>query len=109
GSTPGTQSGAGGGTALPSDLKTIHYFIRPGDAVEVGSASVTSLDPAAQSHLGGLVRQEIPRAMRNYAEKNGGSDVLDANAVLLAPEVVHMEIHYFNGSEIADTWDMREL
>jgi hypothetical protein len=100
------DKGAGG---LPaSDLKTVHYFIRPGDAVETGSASVTSLDSAAQARIGGLVRQEIPRAMRNFAEKNGGSTVLDSNAVLLAPEVVRMEIHYFNGSEIAEAWDMKE-
>jgi hypothetical protein len=46
--------------------------------------------------------------MRNFAEKNGGSNVLASNEVLLAPEVVHMEIRYFNGSEISDSWDMRE-
>ena len=46
--------------------------------------------------------------MRNFAEKNGGSNVLESNAVLLAPEVVHMEFRFFNGSEIADTWDMKE-
>jgi len=86
----------------------VHYFIRPGGAVETGSASVTSLDPAAQARIGGLVRQEIPRAMRNFAEKNGGSKVLESNEVLLAPEVVRMEVRFFNGSEIAETWDMRE-
>lgn len=107
-----SQSGATAGTSsggVPaSDLKTVHYFIRPGDAVETGSASVTSLDPASQARIGGLVRQEIPRAMRNFAEKNGGSNVLESNAVLLAPEVVRMEVRFFNGSEIAETWDMRE-
>ena len=105
GSTPGTSSG---GTPA-SDLKTVHYFIRPGEADATGSASVTSLDPATQARIGGLVRQEIPRAMRNFAEKNGGSNVLESNAILLAPEVVRMEIRYFNGSEIGESWDMREL
>jgi len=104
GATAGTSSGG-----IPAtDLKTVHYFIRPGEAVETGSASVTSLDPAAQARIGGLVRQEIPRAMRNFAEKNGGSNVLESNEVLLAPEVVRMEVRFFNGSEIAETWDMRE-
>jgi hypothetical protein len=113
GSTPGTggtgQSATGTGGIPPTDLKTVHYYIRPGAPVETGSASVTSLDPAAQAQIGGLVRQEIPRAMRNFAEKNGGSDVLDSNEVLLAPEVVHIEFHFFDGSQVADTWDMREL
>jgi prepilin-type N-terminal cleavage/methylation domain-containing protein len=105
-----TEGGAMSDTSSSSpasDLKTVHYFIRPGEAVEAGSAVLTSLDPAAQSRVGGLIRQEIPRTMRNFAEKNGGSTVLESNAVLLAPEVVHMEIRYFNGSEITDTWDMK--
>jgi hypothetical protein len=110
--SPTSQSGSmlskGAGGVPATDLKTVHYYIRPGDAVETGSANVTSLDPAAQARIGGLVRQGIPRAMRNFAEKNGGSAVLDSNAVLLAPEVVRMEIRYFNGSEIAEAWDMKE-
>jgi len=47
--------------------------------------------------------------MRNFAEKNGGSSVLESNEVLLAPEVVRVEFRYFNGTDIADTWDMKEL
>jgi hypothetical protein len=107
-SQSGSMSNKGTGGIPAADLKTVHYYIRSGDAVETGSASVTSLDQAAQARIGGLVRQEIPRAMRNFAEKNGGSTVLDSNAVLLAPEVVRMEVRYFNGSEIAEAWDMKE-
>jgi prepilin-type N-terminal cleavage/methylation domain-containing protein len=110
--SPTSSGGAGAGkssSGIPAtDLKTVRYYIRPGDAVDAGSASVTSLDPAAQARIGGLVRQEIPRAMRNFAEKSGGSSVLDSNAVLLAPEVVRMQVRFYNGSEIADTWDMKE-
>lgn len=47
--------------------------------------------------------------MRNFAEKNGGSSVLDSNQVLLAPEVVRVEFRFYNGTDIADTWDMTEL
>jgi hypothetical protein len=107
-SQSGSMSGTSSGGALACDLKTVHYFVRPGEAVEVGNASVTSLDLAAQARIGGLVRQEIPRAMRNFAEKNGGSNVLDSNAVLLAPEVVRMEVRFFDGSTTADNWDMKE-
>ncbi len=108
GSTPGSQSASGSGGTPASDLKNVHYFIRPGEGVELGSASVTSLDPAAQLRVGGLVRQEIPRAMRQYAETNGGTTVLDSGAVLVAPEVVRVEFHYFNGSEVVEAWDMNE-
>ncbi len=107
--SPNSNQSAMSSDGVPAtDLKTVRYFIRPGEAVEAGSASVTSLDPAAQARVGGLVRQEIPRAMRNFAEKNGGSSVLQSNEVLLAPEVVHMEFHFFNGSDIVVTWDMKE-
>ncbi len=110
--SPTADGAAGGstssGVAPPTDLKNVHYFVRPGDAVEPGSAGSTSLDPAAQLRAGGLVRQEIPRAARLFAEQNGGSDVLDSGEVLIAPEVVHIEFRYFDGSQITDTWDMKE-
>jgi hypothetical protein len=96
------------GVVPAADLKTVHYYVRPGDAVEAGSASATSLDPAAQLRIGGLVRQETPRAERVFAEQNGGSDVLQSGETLIAPEVMHIEFHYFDGSEAFDTWDMKE-
>ncbi|HVT30910.1 MAG TPA: hypothetical protein VHE81_23090 [Lacipirellulaceae bacterium] len=101
-------AGASSGIVPPTDVKNVHYFVRPGNAVEPGSASVTSLDPAAQESAGGLVRQEIPHPLREFAEKNGGSDELDSGQTLIAPEVVHIEFHYFDGSQVVDTWDMRE-
>jgi prepilin-type N-terminal cleavage/methylation domain-containing protein len=109
GSSPG-----GAGTAVvptsapPADLKTVRYYVRPGEAVEAGSASATPFDPAAQLRVGGLVRQEIGRSERVFAEQNGGSDVLNSGESLLAPEVVHIEFRYFDGSQTLDVWDMRE-
>jgi hypothetical protein len=93
----------------PADLKTVHYFIRPGEAVTPGSIAVTSLDPNGQAAAGGLVRQEIPRRMRVFAEQNGSSGVLDEGAVLVAPEVVQIQFRYYDGSQLVDTWDMKEL
>lgn len=112
--SPGAGGGLGSTSSISggvpaTDVKTVHYYIRPGEAVEAGSASVTSLDPNSQARVGGLVRQEIPRAMRNFAETSGGSDVLESNAVLLAPEVVQMQLRYFDGSQTVDTWDMKTL
>ncbi len=105
---PTSMDATASSVAPPTDVKNVHYFLRPGDAVEAGSASVTSLDPAAQSRAGGLVRQEIPHALREFAEKNGGDTVLASGETLIAPEVVHVEFHYFDGSQAVDTWDMRE-
>jgi hypothetical protein len=113
----GVQNGAGGTAASmasaanltrPSDLKTVRYFIRQGQQVERGSAAATSLDPAAQLQAGGLVRQEIPRNMRVWAEQSGSSGVLESGQALLAPEVVHIEFRYFDGTQVVEYWDMRE-
>jgi prepilin-type N-terminal cleavage/methylation domain-containing protein len=104
---PGTPEAAAT-SAPPTDLKTVHYLVRPGEAIEAGSASATALDPAAQSRVGGLVRQESPRAMYVFAQQNGGSDTSDAGQTLIAPEVVQVQFRYFDGSQISETWDMKQ-
>ncbi len=93
----------------PADLKTVHYYIRPGNGVEAGSAAVTSLAPDAQASAGGLVREEIPRRLRVFAEQTGGTDTTTSGAALIAPEVVQLQFRYFDGSQLLDTWDMKEL
>jgi prepilin-type N-terminal cleavage/methylation domain-containing protein len=110
------NAGAAGGSSAtssdinpPADLKTVHYFVRPGEAVAPGSAAVTSLAAGAQSAAGGLVRQEVPRRMRVFAEQSGSSGVLDEGAVLIAPEVAQIQFRYYDGTQLLDTWDMKEL
>src|SRR5205807_1176884 len=75
---------------------------------EPGAVGATSLNPQAQQSMGGLVRQEVPRAARHFAEQNGGSDILDSGQALIAPEIVKVEFHYFNGGEVFSEWDMKE-
>jgi prepilin-type N-terminal cleavage/methylation domain-containing protein len=106
GSSAGS-SGSSGDVNPPADLKTIHYFVRPGAAVEPGSAAATSLAPQDQASAGGLVRQETGRSMRVFAETQGG-DSTDTGGVLIAPEVVQLQFRYFDGSQLTDEWDMRE-
>ena len=110
------QTGAGMGASAttaaglpqPSDLKSVRYFIRPGEPVDAGSVAATSLSPVAQLRAGGLVRQEIPRRMRVWAEQSGNTALLDSGQALVAPEVVHIEFRYFDGTQVADVWDMVE-
>ena len=52
-------SAAAAGAMTPSDLKTVRYFVRPGEQVGSGSIAATSLAPELQLRAGGLVRQEI--------------------------------------------------
>jgi hypothetical protein len=73
----------------PADLKTVHYYVRQGNMVEPGSAAVTSLAPDAQASAGGLVRQEVSRRERLFAEQSGSS-ALNAGEVLIAPEATQI-------------------
>ncbi|HEX2477085.1 MAG TPA: hypothetical protein VHK01_20185 [Lacipirellulaceae bacterium] len=103
-----TTAAATSGIAPPSDLKSVRYFVRPGEAIEPGSVAATSLAGDLQLRAGGLVRQEIPRSMRVWAEQSGNSAILDSGQALIAPEVVHIEFRYFDGTQITDVWEMLE-
>jgi hypothetical protein len=93
----------------PADLKTVHYFVRQGEAVAPGSVAVTSLAPDAQAAAGGLVREEVPRRMRVFGEETGTNSTSDTRAQLVAPEVTQIQFRYYDGSQLTDTWDMKEL
>jgi hypothetical protein len=104
----GAAGGSWGAAPAPSDLKTIRYFIRQGDRSNASGVVATSLTPAMQANAGGLVRQEIPRPARLFAEQNANSAVLESGQTLIAPEVVHLEFRYFDGQQILEYWDMTE-
>ena len=105
----GTNATANAATMpRPSDLKSVRYFVRPGVPVAAGSAAATSLSPAEQLRAGGLVRQEVPRRMRIWAEQMGNTTLLEAGQSLVAPEVVHIQFLYFDGTQITDIWNMLE-
>jgi hypothetical protein len=103
-----TAAAASSTAPRPSDLKSVRYFIRPGEAIDEGSAAATSLVGEQQIRAGGLVRQEIPRSMRVWAEQSGNSAILDSGQSLIAPEVVRIEFRYFDGAQIAEVWEMLE-
>jgi len=105
---PQLASGTSWGTSPPpSDFKTVRYFLREGDRSNASGVAATGRESEMQNFTGGLVRQEIPRPARLFAEQNANSAVLDSGQVLVAPEVVHIEFRYFNGGEqVFEAWDM---
>lgn len=110
-SNPG---GSGSSTASaevnpPADLKTVHYFVRQGNAVDSGSVAATSLAPDAQATAGGLVREEIGRRMRVFAEQSGTGSGATPGTALIAPEVTQIQFKYYDGTQLTDTWDMKQL
>lgn len=92
----------------PSDEKTVRYFVRQGEAIDPSSPAATSLAPEWQRRAGGLVRQEIDRSVRLWAEQSGNQAVLESGQALVAPEVVRIQFRYFGGSEVVESWEMRE-
>jgi hypothetical protein len=92
----------------PSEVKTVHYFLRQGEKIDPASLATTNLAPELQLRAAGLVRQEIARPMRTFAEQSGNSQLLESGQTLIAPEVVHLEFRYYDGQTISDAWDMRE-
>lgn len=93
----------------PADVKTVHYYVRTGGTTNSSDTTSNELSPTVQAEASGLVRQEIGRSERLFAEQSGGSDVLNSGGVLVAPEVVQLQFRYYDGSQLLDTWDMKEL
>lgn len=110
-SNPGGSGGSTSGADInpPADLKTVHYFVRQGNVVDPGSVAATSLAPDAQASAGGLVREEVGRRMRVFAEQSGTSSGATSGAALIAPEVTQIQFKYYDGTQLTDTWDMKQL
>ena len=107
---PASQTGPGGapmsGAITPAtDLRTVRYFVRQGQAIDTSTADATSLSPSMQYLGNGLVRQEISRAEKVYAEQIGDSSIYEMGQQLIAPEVGRIEFRYFDGSAVLGTWD----
>jgi type II secretory pathway pseudopilin PulG len=73
---PGTTPGA-------SDVRVVNYWVEPGV---------------------GLCRQEILQATSDDAQ-NPSFDASDPSTTHLAAEVTSMQVQYFDGSDLQDSWD----
>jgi len=91
-------------TAIPSDLKTVAYFLRRG-TVSGTAAQQKNLrqDETTQS---GLVRRALDRSVAVYAATNGLQQ--NASDELLAAEVTRLEFRYFDGQIWSQQWDTAE-
>lgn len=87
-----------GAVEIPSDVKTVVYFVR--DADSFGSPE-PSLDGTGQ----GLMRSEIDRAAASYAESGGDITSLYASGKLVADEVTGLAFQYWDGVEWLPEWN----
>lgn len=105
---PGRPTAMSAATPRPSDVKTVRYFIRPGEQIAPEDRAAMALSPDAQARAGGLVRQTIDRSTRVMAERTANQALLETGVDLVASEVVRIEFRYFDGTAAVDAWDMRE-
>ena len=120
---PALRAASGKLNDLPSDVKTVVYYLQPDDGYEQGDTSsllanleVNELDEpvatAASPGQGwgrGLVRRALDRSATQWALDNGDMSRLDATGEVLALEVVALEFRYFDGQQWQTAWDSEEL
>ncbi|MBM4002218.1 MAG: hypothetical protein FJ295_02885 [Planctomycetes bacterium] len=97
-----------GAIKMPSDLKTVAYYVRQYSLDGVSSPQ-DDVTPGLNNQGVGLVRRELPRAISQYAIANGTSDFLLQGGDLIAPEVVGMTFRYFSGEEWLSQWDSQQM
>lgn len=103
-----------GAADLPSDIKTVAYYVTGGPA---STDTAATSEPAAQTQLGafnpdeapprraGLIRRSLDRAVTQYAIETGDLDTVNAAGELLAPEVIAVEFRYTDGVEWFEEWN----
>ncbi|ADB18327.1 hypothetical protein Psta_3668 [Pirellula staleyi DSM 6068] len=93
---------------IPSDVKTVTYFVRSEESASLSSSALGGASQAEPSSTGqgrGLMRRELDRAVTTWAEMNGDLSVSTSDAKLLAEEVVSMQVQYFDGSQWLTEWN----
>lgn len=87
---------------IPSDVKTVTYFVRNGEQVLANRNPSIFGDEDAE---GGLMRRHLDRAVTNFAASAGNLDGLIKKEELLAPEVKDLQFEYFDGTQWLPEWD----
>lgn len=89
-------------TDIPSDVKTITYYVQSLNTLDPDGADVLEDDVTMVS---GLVRRRIDRAVATFAAENGNVDDLLNLGDVIAPEVVEIEFQYWDGLQWLLEWD----
>ena len=102
--------GAGDAVAVPSDIKTVTYFLRSEESADAADTPLSASLPVESTVTGrgrGLMRREVDRATSAWADQSGGSasPTETDQARLLAEEVVGLSFQYFDGTQWLTDWD----
>lgn len=95
-------------TDIPSDVKTVAYFLAP----DTQPSAAPVYDPSAMARIQatgtagrGLVRRQLDRQVTLWAAQNANIEQLANQGEMLAPEVTALEFRYFDGIEWLTEWD----
>lgn len=95
---------------VPSDLKTVAYYVQSDDSTAGVLDYLAELDPdATDLTSGGLVRRSLDRAATLEAATMGNISTLNQTGDLLAPEVKAIEFSYWDGLTWQLEWSSDEF
>ncbi|HBV65435.1 MAG TPA: prepilin-type cleavage/methylation domain-containing protein [Rhodopirellula sp.] len=95
---------------VPSDLKTVAYYVQSDDSTGGVLDSLAELDPdASELTAGGLVRRSLDRAATVEAATMGNVSTLNQTGDLLAPEIKSIEFSYWDGLTWQLEWSSDEF
>ncbi len=98
--------GTNGPVSLPTDLKTIAWFVEM-SALETDQMIMTSAQGTEAQ--GGLYRRELDRAVAAFNLDVAGTLAADGYTRLIASEVIAVEFRYFDGKDYLSYWDSDEM
>ncbi|MBL9164542.1 MAG: hypothetical protein JNL18_17575 [Planctomycetaceae bacterium] len=90
--------------------RTVRYYLGDGNALSAQEFAQQGVNVEQEPSGSGLYRELVPTAslsadadpLASPASRDG------AKVELLAPEVVKLEFHYFDGEQLVDEWDVVE-
>ena len=97
-------------TDLPSDIKTVAYYLLSEESAAAAGSSLNvagSVIPSASGRGQGLMRTELDRAVMLYSESSGQPESLYDSGRLLAKEIVGLGFRYHDGTTWAQQWDSK--
>lgn len=95
----------GGFDDVPSDLKTVAYYVQAGGITGGVDDPLSPAGGSAAQARGGLVRRSLDRAVTMQAATTGSVSRLGQTGELLAPEIVAIEFAYWDGATWQIEWN----
>ena len=111
--TPTISSTPGVLADVPSDVKTVTYYVQAPGTIAGVADPLQGYLPSTTSNSsmvgGGLVRRELDRSASKWATESGGLTGLMMTGDLIATEVVSISFEYFDGTIWQMMWNSDEL